>query len=209
MLPHLFYFSQGNGEAGSSNIFCGRANKSEKTRRSWTYKEEEVLLASLKELVANGWKANNGFRAGYLSKLEYAMGKAFPDTDLKGMPHINSKISSWKKSYNSLMSMVQITGVGFSSNGTFMIDCDNDQWDTIMKKDANAKGMHYKAWPMFEAWKEVFGKDRATGEQAEDVMDAYNEMIHNNNVAEARAEGHINDEHDETNVDTEAGDSTC
>lgn len=34
-----------------------------------------------------------------------------------------------------------------------------------------------KLWPMFDQWKEVFGKDRATGEGAEDVMEMVNEMI--------------------------------
>lgn len=38
--------------------------------------------------------------------------------------------------------------------------------------------MRYKSWPYYEVWKEIFGKDRANGEAAEDLQDAWNEMRH-------------------------------
>lgn len=34
--------------------------------------------------------------------------------------------------------------------------------------------MRYKSWPYYEVWQEIFGKDRANGEAAEDLLDAYN-----------------------------------
>ncbi|XP_057770359.1 uncharacterized protein LOC130990160 [Salvia miltiorrhiza] len=147
--------------AGSNEIAKGKGCKTDKTRRSWSTKEEEILLASLKELVVLGWKADNGFKAGYLHKLEEAMRKEFPDTDIKGMPHINSKLGAWKRNYNSLCLILDKTGVGFNSKGTFMIDCNNEQWEQIVVVDKNAGTMCFKSWPMFEGWQEVFGKDRA------------------------------------------------
>lgn len=36
--------------------------------------------------------------------------------------------------------------------------------------------MRFKSWPYYEEWKEIFGKDRATGEAAEDFVDAWNEL---------------------------------
>lgn len=36
--------------------------------------------------------------------------------------------------------------------------------------------MRYKEWPYYDDWKEVFGKDRATGDAAEDILDAFNEI---------------------------------
>ncbi|GER48793.1 nucleotide-diphospho-sugar transferase superfamily protein, partial [Striga asiatica] len=33
--------------------------------------------------------------------------------------------------------------------------------------DDNAKGMRFKAWAYFKNWMKIFGKDRATGENAE------------------------------------------
>ncbi|KAG6427581.1 hypothetical protein SASPL_111827 [Salvia splendens] len=61
---------------------------------------EEILAATLLELVARGWKSDNYFRAGYLTKIEDNIRTEFPDSDLKGTPHITSKISAWKKTYS-------------------------------------------------------------------------------------------------------------
>lgn len=83
------------------------------TRRNWSQKEEEILLAAVRELVVHGWKSDNGFRAGYLLKLEEAMKKEFPQTDLKGSPHIVSKLCSWKKNYGSLTGILSRSGIGW------------------------------------------------------------------------------------------------
>lgn len=47
----------------------------------------------------------------------------------------------------------------------------------FVQSDSNASKIRGKSWPLFEGWKEVFGKDRATGENAEDVMDAVNDLM--------------------------------
>lgn len=39
--------------------------------------------------------------------------------------------------------------------------------------DPNARSMRYKSWPYYEDWKIIFGKDRATGDTADDIYDAY------------------------------------
>lgn len=118
-----------SGSSGASR----RVKKTNRERRSWSQKEEAVLLAALKELVVLKWKSDNGFRAGYLKKLEEAMRKSFPTTDLKGMPHINSKLCAWKKNYNSLSGILSRSGVGFNLNGNHMIECEDEQWEQIIK----------------------------------------------------------------------------
>lgn len=75
-------------------------------RRSWTDREEAVLMVAMKELVARGWKSDNGFRGGYLSKVEEWMQKEFPRMDLKANPHIQSKLTAVKKCYNSLVKIL-------------------------------------------------------------------------------------------------------
>ncbi|XP_057806209.1 uncharacterized protein LOC131021137 [Salvia miltiorrhiza] len=158
---------------GSTGTTCsGRVNKTDQKRRSWSVREEEVLIVALKELIALGWKSDNGFRAGYLSKLEEAMKKEFPTTDLKGMPHINSKMTTWKKTYSSLWNILKTSGVGFNVNGKHMIDCDDEQWENFVRVDDNVRNFRYKSWPYVEDWKLIFGNDRATGDEAEDVMEA-------------------------------------
>ncbi|KZV54377.1 hypothetical protein F511_28951 [Dorcoceras hygrometricum] len=76
---------------------CGRAigrmKKVDKTWRTWTAREEDVLIAALKDVVTKGWKSENGFKSGYLTLLESTMHAAIPGTDLRGNPHIKSKHS--------------------------------------------------------------------------------------------------------------------
>ena len=98
----------------------------------WTVREEEVLAACMLDLVARGWKSDNGFRAGYLGKIEDAIRKEFPNTDIKGTPHVTSKITAWKKSYTSLKGILSKSGVGFNFNNEYKIKCDDDQWEAIV-----------------------------------------------------------------------------
>ncbi|KAG6421362.1 hypothetical protein SASPL_117913 [Salvia splendens] len=135
----------------------------------WTRKEEDILAATMLELTTTGWKSDNGFRAGYLSKIEDSLRAEFPNTDLKGNPHINSKIGSWKKSYGLLRSILSRTGVGWNHHGDHKFDCSDEQWEQIVQADKDTKYMRNKSWPLWETWKTIFGKDRASGLAAEEV----------------------------------------
>lgn len=73
-------------KTGSSGVGCS-SKKTERNRRSWTQKEEATLILALKEMIVSGWKSDNGFRAGYLNKLEDALQRAVPNTDLKALPY--------------------------------------------------------------------------------------------------------------------------
>lgn len=53
----------------------GRGSKCEKTRRSWSVREEEALIEALKAGIDKGLKSENGFRCGYLSVLETKLNK--------------------------------------------------------------------------------------------------------------------------------------
>ncbi|KAG6394214.1 hypothetical protein SASPL_144795 [Salvia splendens] len=103
--------------AGSSRQ---KFRKGDRSRRMWTQREEEILAATLLELVARGWKSDNGFRAGYQTKCEDAIRAEFPNSDLKA--------------YAS------------------------------------------KSWPLWETWKLIFGKDRASGRGSEDLEAAATRM---------------------------------
>ncbi|XP_042026836.1 uncharacterized protein LOC121773990 isoform X2 [Salvia splendens] len=117
----------------------------DRSRRMWTPCEEEILASCLVELVACGWKSDNGFRADYLQKIEDSIRIEFPNTDIQGTPHVTSKISAWKKSYDILRNILARTRVGFNHDGTHKIDCDDEQW---AQADKNARGMRTKSWPL-------------------------------------------------------------
>lgn len=110
-----------------------KIDKSEKgTRRSWSLEEEESLIEYLKELVADNWKSDNSFKAGYLKRLEVALKKKFPEAGIKGYPHINSRIQTWKRQYYTLVDLLKLSGIGFNHE-TNMIDCDRDVWENKVK----------------------------------------------------------------------------
>ncbi|KAL8540891.1 hypothetical protein ACS0TY_002221 [Phlomoides rotata] len=70
----------------------GKRKATSTMHRVWTYMEEKELVSALKELVLKGYKCDNGFKSGYLLLLENMIARVFTGCDLKGEPHINSKI---------------------------------------------------------------------------------------------------------------------
>lgn len=47
----------------------------------------------------------------------------------------------------------------------------------MQQVDPPAKVMRFKSWPYYEDWCEIFGKDRATGENSESFVDAVNNVL--------------------------------
>ncbi|KAL8535740.1 hypothetical protein ACS0TY_011394 [Phlomoides rotata] len=85
------------------------------------------------DLVTKGWRTENGFKPGYLQKLEMGMVRKLPGTDIHVIPHITSRITIWKKFHGSLQTMLGgNSGIGFNTV-TGMIDCHNDAWALIVK----------------------------------------------------------------------------
>lgn len=119
-------------ENGATSQNCaGKGKKTDKTRRGWSEREEEVLIQALKEAITEGWKSCNGFRAGYLGFLERRMKAAFPETNLRGNPHINSKVHVWKKMYGNLVTILSKSGVGWNDTEK-TIEASNETWDALI-----------------------------------------------------------------------------
>ncbi|KAL8471340.1 hypothetical protein ACS0TY_028849 [Phlomoides rotata] len=76
--------------------------KAVRARRSWSKFEEDALIHCITDIVNDGWKAKNGFKAGFQRELEKKMHKMLLGTDIVAHPHINSKIHVWKKEYGAL-----------------------------------------------------------------------------------------------------------
>ncbi|KAH6820915.1 hypothetical protein C2S53_010257 [Perilla frutescens var. hirtella] len=49
--------------------------------------------------------------------------------------------------------------------------------DLVQQKDPNARTLRHKSFPFFHSWCEIFGKDRATGENVEDFNSADNDQL--------------------------------
>ncbi|KAH0707617.1 hypothetical protein KY289_012693 [Solanum tuberosum] len=109
-------------------------------------------------------------------ELEHYMNARHPNCGLKSLPHVDSKIRAWKKSYATISLLKSRSGLGFQySDGSILVD-DPKAWDDLIKVDPNAKSMNLKKWPLFADWEVIFGKDRATGEFAEGPEDAVEEI---------------------------------
>ncbi|XP_075499391.1 uncharacterized protein LOC142537781 [Primulina tabacum] len=134
--------------ATNESINC-QGKKADKSRHCWTTPEEDVLIVALKDVISKGYKSENGFRNGYLPLLESAMKSAFSDTDIRGHPHITSKIHVWKKNYRSLSSMLAKIGIGWNHTEN-MLDATNEAWEAQLKVDNSVRVMRYKRWPYYE-----------------------------------------------------------
>ena len=102
-------------------------------RRAWNHIEEDRLIGALKEIVVSGLKVDNGFKASYLHILKNKLIDALPGTDLRGTPHIESKIKMWRKQYNSLVTMLRISGFGWNSTLKMIEVESNDVWNNYLK----------------------------------------------------------------------------
>ncbi|KAL8459297.1 hypothetical protein ACS0TY_036695 [Phlomoides rotata] len=116
-------------------------------RRSWTRFEEDALIHCLTDVVNNGWKTENGFRAGFQRELERGIRARLPGTDILANPYINSKIHVWKKEYGTLSDLLSKSGIGWNST-TSMIEIEDESvWEGCHRADLNMKVVRYKTWP--------------------------------------------------------------
>ncbi|KAI8556518.1 hypothetical protein RHMOL_Rhmol05G0259400 [Rhododendron molle] len=152
----------------------GRQDK--QSRRLWTPKEEEALLACMLDAVTEKetWKAHNGFKSGFYVEVEQSLQKLLPGTTLKAQPNIESRVKFWKEKYGQIADMIRLSGFAWN-HATNSIEVDSeDVWKEYEKFNPKVKGMNGKAFPMYESWQILFGIDRATGDFAEDAADLDN-----------------------------------
>ncbi|KAF5948370.1 hypothetical protein HYC85_014327 [Camellia sinensis] len=121
------------------------------------------------DLFSEKWKADNGqFRCGFSFEFEKLIILAFPGTDLRTTPHIESMIKFRRRQYNLLTEMLRLSVFGWDDSEK-MILVDSDQ------REPDAKGMRNVPFLYYEDWVILFSKDRAIGVLAEgpaDMVDA-------------------------------------
>ncbi|KAL8540968.1 hypothetical protein ACS0TY_002299 [Phlomoides rotata] len=99
--------------------------KASRGRRSWSRVEEDALIHCLTDIINNGWKAENGFKARFQRELEKGMRRILLGTDIIANPYINSKIHVWKKEYSALSDLLSKSGIGWNST-TSMIEVEDE-----------------------------------------------------------------------------------
>lgn len=106
-----------------------------RNKRKWTELEDEKLVESLLELVNNGaYKADNGFKPGYLGFLENSLSVKLPDSGLKGKPHIESRLKTLKKDFTMVYDLRYGNTSGFGWNAeNQLVTASRDVWAEYAK----------------------------------------------------------------------------
>ncbi|XP_058202615.1 uncharacterized protein LOC131317052 [Rhododendron vialii] len=118
------------------------------------------------------WKLDCGqFKAGFYGECEKRIIRAFPGTNLRAHPHIDSKIKAWRKQYHLLQDMLKLSGFGWDDTEKMILVDSDDVWENFVRSHSDAKGMRNKPHPYFEEWLHLFGNDRANGDLAEGPAD--------------------------------------
>nr|KAJ0191662.1 hypothetical protein LSAT_V11C800448180 [Lactuca sativa] len=138
----------------------------------WTSNEETKLVEELVNLKnVGGFKADNGFKSGYLQHLEQPLKQSLPNSGLLNKPHIESTIKTMKKYWQCVYDMV-------NSSNTCGFGYDPEKHcvtveDPVYKEATRSK---HKTFPYYEDLCIVFGIDRAQGNRARDFMEMEQEM---------------------------------
>ncbi|KAG6482883.1 hypothetical protein ZIOFF_059522 [Zingiber officinale] len=136
--------------------------KTQSTKHLWTKQEDAALVDCLVELSKDSaWKSENGFRTGYLVHLEKLMAAKLPSSSLKANPHIESRYKLLKRQFYAITEMLNHNS-GFG-------------WNDVENHPA-AIGLRNKEFPHLDDLMFVWGKDHATGANAETPADAVEEI---------------------------------
>jgi hypothetical protein len=91
----------------------------------------------LKDLVIGGtsFKADNGFKPGFLNTVEEALRAKLPGSGLKAVPHINSRFRHFKGVHSIIHDMVVgncTSGFGWDSELKTVV-AEKEVWRTYLK----------------------------------------------------------------------------
>ncbi|XP_021767085.1 uncharacterized protein LOC110731539 isoform X1 [Chenopodium quinoa] len=143
-----------------------------KNKRYWTYEEDAVLIRYLHELSCDPkWKCENGFKNGYMNKLEEMINGVLPNCGLRAVPHIESRIKHWSEKYSAFAEMLSTSGFGWDAEKK-LLQVDKVVYDEWVKTHKKAKGLYGVPFVHYETLAEIYAKDKATGDVSESFVDA-------------------------------------
>ncbi|KAL8546728.1 hypothetical protein ACS0TY_006451 [Phlomoides rotata] len=80
-----------------------------------------------------------------------------------------------KKEYGALSDLLSKSGIGWNSITSMIEAEDEGVWDDCRRAGPHVKGIQFKTWSYYPQWIEIFGNDRATGENVVDPIDLVND----------------------------------
>ncbi|XAR70579.1 hypothetical protein NMG60_11027480 [Bertholletia excelsa] len=161
----------------------------------WTVNEDALLVMCLLELKIEGtFLAENGFKPRYLNALEAMMEQKAPGCGIKGKPHIQSRLKTMKTDWQTVYDMVygqNTSGFGWD-NENKCITAEKEVWEAYIKSNKRAALFRGKTLPHFDDLCIIWGKDRATGKDAQSVEDILEEERTNEGDIQANMDETIN-----------------
>ncbi|KAA8522293.1 hypothetical protein F0562_012966 [Nyssa sinensis] len=123
-------------------------------------------------------RADNGFKPGFYNVVERELNVKLPVAGIKAKPHIESRIKTMKRDFNIVYEMLfgPITsGFGWDNDKKCVV-AEPLVWEEYMKSHKGAAMFKNKSLTHFEELLIIFGKDRATGRNAQTVADVVEEL---------------------------------
>ncbi|KAK6115433.1 hypothetical protein DH2020_007702 [Rehmannia glutinosa] len=134
-----------------------------KNKRKWKHEEDMKLVETLLDMVNLGmYKAENGFKPGYLNYVEDKMQTSLPNSGLKAKPHIESRIKTLKRDFHIVYDMLN----GPNTSGFGMdpikkcITAEKAVWDSYLQSHPTHASWQNKPFPFYDDLITIFGKDR-------------------------------------------------
>ncbi|GJT22796.1 ALP1-like protein [Tanacetum coccineum] len=160
------------------NNLADNMTSQKRNYRGWTSVEDEKLVEALLTMKnTSGYKADNGFKPGYVTYLETLLKVSLPDSGLLAKPHIESRIKTMKDDWQVVYDMLNSTsGFGYDKEKNCVTNDSPGVWDSYIENHPKARKWRNKKLPHYEELCVIFGKDRAQGKRSRDAFEMEQEV---------------------------------
>ncbi|XVF56330.1 hypothetical protein PTKIN_Ptkin06aG0110400 [Pterospermum kingtungense] len=118
------------------------------------------------------------FQAGYLNELERMLARKLPNANIKAKPHIESRIRTLKKDWAIVYDMAKgdnTSGFGWDSQRN-MVTAEESVWESYLRSHKDASPFRTRSFHFFNELCQIYGKDCATGKDAQTARDIIEEI---------------------------------
>ncbi|KAL5550457.1 hypothetical protein UlMin_000633 [Ulmus minor] len=142
-------------------------------KRFWTGDEDIRLVEALLEKHNEGKvKAEGNFKSGHPKAIEKYLEEKLPGCELKTKPHIESRMKTLKTQFyvvHEMLTSPNCSGFGWDSDRK-KVTVEKPIWDAYLQSHKDVVPYKTKTFSFYDELCLVFGKDRATGKDAKNIV---------------------------------------